>query len=202
MGQVNAGRLDQFFGVEEDVVVAAAVGVGRVANERQFRLVNGFRGVHDAVAVVVVLTGTVFVVVVPLSEDQTGVVGTVLGIIDRHDGVVAWVHVAVLVNGVERVSIIFEVEGDKVAAHAGQINVGDGERFVGPRVVIAERTRITRVAEPVGVVVEDLRRAAVLVVDGTLWLLIFLISVALGAAFEGFFANGGWCTTVNVGGCS
>ena len=75
---MGTGRFDQFFGVEEDVVVAAAVGVG-VANERQFRLVNGFRGVHDAVAVVVVLACTVFVVVVPLSEDQTGVVGTVLG---------------------------------------------------------------------------------------------------------------------------
>jgi hypothetical protein len=31
--QVNARGLDQFFGIEEDVVVARAINIGRVTNE-------------------------------------------------------------------------------------------------------------------------------------------------------------------------
>ncbi len=157
MSQVDAGGLDEFLGVEEHVVVTRAVGVGRVPDELQLGLINGFRGVNDAVAVVVVLTGSVFVVVVPLSVDQAGVIRAVLGIIHGHDGVIAGVNVAVLVNGVEGVSIVLKVEGNEVTAHARQINVGNGEGFVGPSVVVSVRAGVTRMTEPVGVVVEDLR---------------------------------------------
>ena len=155
--QVNARGLDQFFGIEEDVVVARAVGVGRVTNELQFGLVNGFGGVHDAVAVIVVLAGSVFVVVVPLGVDKTGVVRAVFVVINGHDGVVAGVDVAVLVDGVEGVSVVLEIQGDEVTAHVRQIDVGDGEGLVCPSVVVSVGTGITGVAEPVGIVVENLR---------------------------------------------
>ena len=40
VGQVNARGLDEFIGIEEHVVVATAVGVGRIADEGQLGLVN------------------------------------------------------------------------------------------------------------------------------------------------------------------
>ena len=189
VGQVNARGLDEFIGIEEHVVVATAVGVGRIADEGQLRLVNGFGGVDDAVAVVVVLTGAVFVVVVPLSEDQTGVVGAVFVVVNRHRCVITGINVTALVNGVESISIVLEVERNEIAAHARQVDVGDGERFVGPGIVVAEGAGITGMAEPVGVVVEDLRRTRVFVVDGALWLLVFLVAVAFTAALEGFLTD-------------
>ena len=197
--QVNAGGLDQFVGIEEHVVVPAAVGVGRVADEGQLGLIDGLSGVDDAVAVVVVLTGTVFVVVVPLSKDQTGVVRTVLVVINGHRCVVAGVNIAVLVDGVEGISVVLEVERNKVAAHAGQVDVRDGEGLVGPRIIVAQRTGITRMTEPVGVAVEDLGRTRILVVDGTLWLLVLLVAVAFASALKGLLTDGRWRTAVHVG---
>ena len=152
-------------------------------------MVDGFGGVDDSVAVVVVLTGAVFVVVVPLSEDQTGVVSAVLIVVNRHRGVIAGVDVAVLVNGVEGVSIVLEVERNEIAAHAREVDVGDGEGFVRPGIVVAKGAGITGVAEPVGVVVENLGRTRVFVVDGTLWLLVLLVAVAFAAALEGFLTD-------------
>ena len=157
VGQVNAGSFHQFIGIEEHVVVAATIGVGRVANKGQFCLVNGFRRVDDAVSVVVVSTGSVLVVVVPLCEHEPGVVGAVFVVINAHRGVVAWIDIAILIDGVESVSIVLKVERHEIAAHACQINVRDCERLVGPSIVVAERTGITRVAKPVGVVVENFR---------------------------------------------
>ena len=199
MREVNTGGLYQFLGIEEHVVIAATVGVCRVANVGELREVNRFRGVHDTVAVIVVLAGAVFVVVVPLSEHETGVIRTVLGVIDGHGGIVAGVHITALVNGVEGVSVILEVEGDEVATHAGQIDVRDGEGFVGPSIVITQGSGITRVAEPVGVVVEDLSGTAVLVVNRTLGLLVLFVSVALRATLKRLFANSRGRTTVHIG---
>ncbi len=157
MSQVNAGSFHQFIGIEEHVVVASAIGVGWVADKGQFCLVNGLRTVDDAVSVIVVSTGPILVVIVPLCEHQTGVVGTVLVVINGHAGVVARVYITVLVNGVEGVSVILEVEGDEVATHARQVDVRDGECLVSPCIIVAERTGITGVSKPVGIVVEDFR---------------------------------------------
>ena len=137
MSQIDARGLHQFFRVEEDVVVATAVGVCRIADKGKFSLVDGFGGVNDTVAVVVVLARAVFVVIVPLSEDKTGVVRSVLIVVNAHGGVIAGVNIAALVNGVERVSVILKVERNEVPAHAGQVDVRDGQRLVGPSIIVA-----------------------------------------------------------------
>ena len=188
--QVDAGGFDKVITVEEHVVVTAgAVLRGRVTDVFHLRHVNRFGGVDDSVTVVIVLTGAVFVVVIPLSVDQTIVVLTGLGVIHRHDHVVTGVNVATRVDGVEGVSVVLEVERNKVTILSRQVDVGDAEGLVGPSVIVAVGRGVTGVTEPVGVVVEDLRGTRVFVVDGAQRVLVLLVAGALGTAFEGLNAH-------------
>ena len=95
MGQVNACGLNKFVAVEEHVVIPIrTLERCRVADVIEFGDVNGFGGVDDAVFIIVVLTGAVFVVVVPLGVNETVVVLSCVGIVNRHGHVITRVDVA------------------------------------------------------------------------------------------------------------
>ena len=74
MSQIYAGCLHEFLGVEEYVVIARPFFIGRITDVIQFCEVNRFGCIHDSVSIVVILTGSVFVVVVPLSKDKPRVI--------------------------------------------------------------------------------------------------------------------------------
>ena len=167
-------------------------------------MVNGFCSVDNTVTVIIILTGAVFVVVVPLSIDQTGIVHSTLEPVQRHDSVVTRVDASILVNGVEGVCVVLEVEGDEIAAHRCQVNVWNNQRFVGPCIVIAVGRGVTGMTEPVGVVVEDICRTGVFVVDGALRLQsvsLLGVAITLATSFKRFLTNSRRSATVNVGRC-
>ena len=104
----------------------------------------------------------------------------------------------------KRISVILEIQGNEVAAHACEIDVGNHECFVGPSVFITFRSRIARVAKPVSLTVENRRVARIIVVNISLWygrISTLFVSETLCIVLKGFFANSRWRTAVHVGRC-
>ena len=74
MRHVNASCQNKVVGVEENVVVAArAIGTCCISNEGNFCLVDGFACVGETIVVVVVSTGSIFVVIAPLTKKYSGI---------------------------------------------------------------------------------------------------------------------------------
>ena len=127
---------------------------------------------------------------------------TVTKNIEGHCSVVIHINngCSIRVNAVECVCIILEIQGDEIAAHRGQVDVWNGEGFVCPCVAVAICTGVTGVAEPVRIVVEDRVLASRFIVNDTLWISAFSVSITVRSAFKVFFTQSVWCTTVHVGG--
>ena len=202
MCQVNTRGCNKVVGVEEHVVISSrAIGRCIVSNVGDFGKVDWFRLVNNIVAVFVDLTGSVFVVIVPLPHNYAAVSSAIAEDVEGHCGIVVYINntCSIRINAVECVSIILEVERNEIPTHRREINTRYGERFVCPCIAVTVGACIARVSEPIGVVVEYFLLAGVLIVDCTLRVLTLFVSVSVCSAFKSFLAKCSRGATVNVG---